>query len=119
MIHLALEVLAFLFLAFMALIALSLLIVILRAIGGALGGLFPPAPIRRVFLFVCAIRSAMKRERCQKAIITSWLALSVTLGTATWDKTTEKWNLSDVYMTLLFSIGRHVRRHALRQEFTE
>jgi len=35
-----------------------------------------------------------------KAIITTWLALSTTLGAATWDKTPEKWNLSDVYRIL-------------------
>lgn len=34
-----------------------------------------------------------------KAILTTWLALSATLG-ATWDKTPEKWNLSDVYRIL-------------------
>ena len=34
-----------------------------------------------------------------KAILTTWLTLSATLGT-TWDKTPEKWNLSDVYRIL-------------------
>ena len=35
-----------------------------------------------------------------KAILTVWLALSVPLGTATWDKVPEKWDLIDVYRIL-------------------
>ena len=35
-----------------------------------------------------------------KAIFTTWLAFSASLGTATWDKAPEKWNLSDVFHIL-------------------
>ena len=35
-----------------------------------------------------------------KAILTAWFVLSVPLGTTTWDKVPEKWDLSDVYRIL-------------------
>ena len=35
-----------------------------------------------------------------KAIFAAWLAVSTSLGTATWDKAPEKWNLSDVFHIL-------------------
>ena len=35
-----------------------------------------------------------------KAIVATWLAFAALLGTATWDKAPEKWNLSDVYRIL-------------------
>lgn len=35
-----------------------------------------------------------------KAIFTTWLALSTSLGTSTWDRAPEKWNLSDVFRIL-------------------
>ena len=35
-----------------------------------------------------------------KAILATWFVLSVPLGTATWDKVPEKWDLSDVYRIL-------------------
>ena len=35
------------------------------------------------------------------------------------NRTTQELHLRCSFMASLFSIGRHVRRHALRQEFTE
>jgi hypothetical protein len=35
-----------------------------------------------------------------KAIVATCLAFAASLGTATWDKAPEKWNLSDVYRIL-------------------
>ena len=35
-----------------------------------------------------------------RAILATWFVLSVSLGTATWDKVPERWDLSDVYRIL-------------------